>query len=372
LGEGACAMAWAKSISAAVAFSIIATAPAAAAEMNRKERAVPAVARVAGPSLVPFTLTNSPPIENLVERLGWAKGEIARLRNSAGAAPREMRNRVLLAALTVVITDDIERSIAIGDIPNANEFRRLMEEKLPDAPWGLEMIARHGAGGGDFALGIMALHGILGLRDMKVACSLLSSAWEKGFRDSAYRLSGCVADKDPAREFSLLKAAADAGHAAAGEILGRRCLESAPQDTACALARISAAATAGRPSAKSLLGWMHAQGVGVTADLRRAQALYIEAAGAGDVSAKNNLGELYESGRGVAVDWPKAAEYYRAAAEAGFAPAQFNLGRMYAAGAGLPPDVEKARGWLRSALKGGIQPAQKILDWLDAQPVPVR
>jgi len=367
VSEGVFAFGWAKSILAAVALSIIAASPAAGAEKHRKEGAVPAVSRDTGPTMDPFTLTKPPPAENAEARVAWAGEEIARLRARLAAAPRETRNRVLLAALAVVITDDIERSIAGGDIPNAIALQRLIEEKMPDAPWALDMIARHGAGGGDFALGVMALHGILGLRDGKVACSLLSSAWDKGFRGSAYRLSGCVADKDPARELSLLQAAAGAGHAAAFEILGRRCLESNPQDTACAFARISAAAAAGRPSAKSLLGWMHAQGVGVVADPRRARALYVEAAGAGDVSAKNNLGELYESGRGVPIDWPRAAEYYREAAQTGFAPAQFNLGRMYAAGAGLPQDVDKARTWLRSALKGGIQPAQKILDWLDAQ-----
>ena len=360
-------MGWAKSISAALTISTIAALPAQAAEMNRKAGAASAATRGGMPLIDPFTLTRAPPAGNLNARTGWAKSEIVRLRTRIASSPRDASNRVLLAALAVVLIDDIERSLAINDLPRAIEFRRLIEEKLPDAPWGLDMIARHGAGGGDYALGVMALHGILGQRDGAIACSLLSSAWAKGFRGSAYRLSGCFAEKEPGRESSLLEQAADAGHPAAGETLGRRCLESAPRDTACAFARLSTASAAGRASAKSLLGWMYAQGVGVTADPLRALALYNEAAGAGDVSAKNNLGELYESGRGVAVDWARAAGYYREAAEAGFAPAQFNLGRLYAAGAGLAQDPDKARTWLRSALEGGIQPAQKILDWLDTQ-----
>jgi len=218
----------------------------------------------------------------------------------------------------------------------------------------------------------MALHGILGPRDREVACSLFASAWDKGFLDSAYRLSDCVAAKNPARAEDLLRAAAESGHAMAGEQLGRHCLEAKPQDLKCAFAQISAAAAAGRASAKSLLGWMYAQGVGVATDPQRALALYLDAAKAGDLSARNNLGELYETGRGVPVDGARAEEYYKEAAEAGFAPAQFNLGRLYASGTVVTRDADKARTWLNAALKSGIQPAQKILDWLDTQTTPSR
>ena len=288
------------------------------------------------------------------------------------ASPRDARFLTLMAALAVVVATDLERSLAVGDVSNALVLRKLIEHKLPDTSRALELIADHGAGGADFALGVMAFHGILGERDLDGACRLFSSAWDKGFPDSAYRLSDCMAGKGLPREASLLRAAADSGHATANERLGRRCLESRPPDPDCAFARISAAAAAGRPSAKSVLGWMYAQGVGVAADPPRAQSLYMEASAAGDLSAKNNLGELYETGRGVALDPGKALEYYREAAEAGFAPAQFNLGRLYAAGTSIPRDADKARLWLHTALKGGVQPAQRILDWLDTQAQPAR
>jgi TPR repeat protein len=216
----------------------------------------------------------------------------------------------------------------------------------------------------------MALHGILGQRDPDVACSMFASAWDKGFLDSAFRLSECLSEKDPARAEDLLRTAAESGHATAKEQIGRRCLEARPQDLNCAFTNVSAAATAGRASAKSLLGWMYAQGVGASADPQRALSLYLEAAKAGDLSARNNLGELYETGRGVPADGARAAAYYKGAAEAGFAPAQFNLGRLYASGTSVPRDTDKARTWLDAALKNGIQPAQKILDWLESQQVP--
>lgn len=357
-------------VTLAVICALLAALPAISAEPERK---VPhAAAKKAFVRPNPVSLTQPPPNGNLKERAAWAGNEASRLRAVLATSPRDTRTRMLMAALAVVVATDLERSLAVADIATATTLRGTIERSLPDTQWSLDLIARHGAGGGDFALAVMALHGILGQRDIDKACSLLSSAWGKGFGESAYRLSGCVAGRDPTREALLLRVAADAGNAAAGEMLGRRCLESTPQDARCASARVSAAAASGRPSAKSLLGWMHAQGVGVAADPLRAQALYLDAAGAGDLSAKNNLGELYETGRGVAIDRARAAAYYREAAEAGFAAAQFNLGRLYAAGAGVPKDTDQARTWLRAALNGGVRPAQEILDWLDTQTAPKR
>ena len=355
----------ANTVTLAVICTLLAALPATSAEQKRKSPPLAAKRTSGHPDRA--TLTQPPPVANLKDRVAWAANEASRLRAALAASPRDTRTGMFLAALAVVVATDLERALAIGDIATATALRGLIERSLPDTRWSLDLIARHGAGGGDFALAVMALHGILEPRNIGKACSLLSSAWGKGFGESAYRLSGCVGGSDPTREALLLRVAADAGNPAAGETLGRRCLESTPQDPQCAFARVSAAAASGRPSAKSLLGWMHAQGVGVGVDPLRAQALYLEAASAGDLSAKNNLGELYETGRGVAIDRTRAAGYYREAAEAGFAPAQFNLGRLYAAGAGVPKDADQARKWLRSARQGGIQPAQKILDWLDTQ-----
>ena len=341
-----------------------------AAERNKKRS--PANEQTTPAPTAPTDLSASPPVDAFGARVEWAGTEADRLHAAIAKSPRDERGRVLMASLAVVVATDLERALSAGDTASAALSRSLIEKKLPDTRWRLGWIGRQGAGGGYFALGVMALHGILGQRDSEVACSMFSSAWDKGFLDSAYRLSDCVAEKDPTRAADLLRAAAESGHAIAHEQLGRRCLEAKPQDPGCAFAQISVAATAGRPSAKSLLGWMYAQGVGVSADPRRALALYLEAAKAGDLSARNNLGELYETGRGVPADGTRAAAYYQEAAEAGFAPAQFNLGRLYAAGTGVTRDTDKARTWLNAALKGGVQPAQKIIDWMATQPAPGR
>lgn len=322
-------------------------------------------ARAAEKATAAPTLSAAPPEGELKARLAWARKEAEGLRAIVAKAPQDVSARTLLASLAVVVTRDLERALSIGDLDTATGLRELVKGKLFDTRWRLGIMGRQGDGAGFYALAVMSLHGILDPRDAETACQLFTSAWDKGELEAAYRLSACTAD--PANSAALLQSAADAGHAAAREDLGRRCLEAQPRDVACAAQQIAAAAAAGRPSAKSLLGWMSAQGVGMPADPARAQALYLEAAQAGDLSALNNLGELYETGRGVPADAVQAVARYRAAAGAGFAPAQFNLGRMYAGGTGVARDFGEARRWLDAALKAGIQPAKQLLDWLDTQ-----
>jgi TPR repeat protein len=331
-----------------------------------------AIAGGAGAATLPWDLGTPPAASDIPARLAWAGQQADTLRAQAARSPREARAGTLLAALSVVVAADMERAVSAGDRRNAAALRELLESKLGDAPLRLERVAAHDTGGADFALGVMALHGILGERNHGEACRRFESAWAAGFRLQAYRLSECLEATNPARSTALLRIAADSGDAAAAESLGRSCMAARPGDLACASKRIAAAAAAGRPSAKSLLGWMYAQGVGVPAEPARALALYTEAAVAGDLSALNNLGELHETGRGVPADPARAAAYYREAAESGFAPGQFNFGRMLATGAGVARDRDTARTWLRAALKGGIEPAQKVLDWLDAQPAAPR
>lgn len=356
---------WIGILTGALLCVLLAAQPETSHAARKKKKSPPIKQKTLLPAVAPRTLSE-PPAGDLEARLAWANKEADGLRALVMAAPKDEQARALLASLAVIAARDLEQALSEGNFDAAAGLRTLIEKKLADTRWRLGMMGRQGSGSSFFALGVIALHGILGPKDAAIACQLFASAWDKGFLDSAYRLSDCVAPKDPARAAALLESAADSGHAGASEQLGRHCLEAKPQDLTCAAARIGAAASAGRPSAKSLQGWMYAQGVGLTADPARALLLYVEAARAGDLSAKNNLGELHETGRAVPIDALKAVEYYREAAEAGFGPAQFNLGRLYAAGTGVPRDYGKARTWLAAALKSGVQPAQKLLDWLDS------
>lgn len=313
-------------------------------------------------------LAPSPPAgAELTARVAWIGQEADRQRALIIKSPVDEQLRLNIAVLVVQAAHDIEDAQAMGDVATATALRQVIEKKLADTRWRLNWMAQRNMSGADFALGVMSQYGILEDKNADVACQRFAQAWSKGFLDAAYRLSVCYRDKQAGEADSLLRTAADAGHVAASEEVGRTCLETKPSDTKCALRYLTASASGGRASAKSLLGWMYAQGAGVERDTELAEKLYLEAATAGDQSARNNLGELYETGRGVKEDRVRAFEYYRLAAEAGFVPAQFNLGRLYAAGTGTERDFVKARLWLGRALKGGAQPARQLLDWMDTQ-----
>jgi len=66
---------------------------------------------------------------------------------------------------------------------------------------------------------------------------------------------------------------------------------------------------------------------------------------AGDPAAQHKLGFMYANGRGVTQDEAAAVSWYRKAADQGYANAQSNLGVMYANGQGVPQDYVQAHKW---------------------------
>lgn len=287
------------------------------------------------------------------------------LSNALATTPDDAAAQQKLAELALRAARAAERALSRGDESMFKAYRDLIEKHLAETRPGLEKMAERGIGAADYALGALALHGILEERNVGQACGSFAKALDKGFGGAKFRYAQCIEENQPARAFTLLKEAADSGHVAATERLGRICLEAEPPDAACAFARFERAARDGRASAMTLLGWMHAEGTGGTVDLARAMQYYRDAAKQGEPSARNNLGEFYESGRGVAKDDATAFEHYLAAAETGFPPAQFNVGRLYVAGRGTAQNLPEARRWLSEAAKAGIGPAQSVLDMLD-------
>lgn len=284
-----------------------------------------------------------------------------------GADPEGPPARQKLAELALRAARAAERALSRGDENLFSAYRQQIESQFEGTYPNLEKMSARGVGAADYALGTFALHGILEERNVERACTHFAAALGKGFNGAKFRHAQCVEESDPARAYDLLQEAAESGHVAATERLGRICLEATPPDAACAFARLERAARDGRASARTLLGWMHAEGIGGKVDLARAAKYYGEAAKMGEPSAHNNLGELHEKGRGVAKDPRKAFEHYLAAASAGFPPAQFNVGRLYAAGRGTAPNSAEARRWLGEAAKAGITPARQILDMLDQE-----
>lgn len=293
--------------------------------------------------------------------------DAAMLNNALAVTPDDPAANQKLAELALRAVRAAEKALSRGDeamfASYGNQFRRRFADTRP----GLENMSGRGVAAADYALGAIELHGLLGEKNIERACSRFAAALDKGFGGAKFRHAQCIEERDPGRAFALLREAADAGHVAASERLGRICLEADPPDAACATARLERAARDGRASATTLLGWMQAEGIGGPPNPARAAKLYAEAAQRGEPSAGNNLGELYETGRGVAKDEKAAFENYLAAAKSGFPPGQFNVGRLYAAGRGTQRNKTEARRWLAEAEKAGIAPARQLLDLLDRE-----
>jgi TPR repeat protein len=294
-------------------------------------------------------------------------GEALALNGALGANPDDAQARQKLAELSLRAARAAERVLSRGNDDLFTAYRAQFRKHFATTRPGLESMAGRGVGSAEFALGVLDLHGMLGERDVVRACAHFAAALGKGFGGAKFRHAQCIEKKEPERALALMREAADSGHVGAIEQLGRRCLEAKPPDVACAHARLERAAREGRLSATTLLGWMHAQGIGGKADPARAALYYREAAEKGDATARNNLGELYERGRGVEQDPVKAFDHYLLAALSGFPPAQFNLGRLFATGQGTTRNLDEARRWLGEAAKAGVPQAQKILDYLDQE-----
>lgn len=294
--------------------------------------------------------------------------EIEKLRALTGDPATRDQAMEQLGALAVRAALELEGALVLGDSDRAQALERLIEEKFGDTRGQVERRAEGGDADALFALGMFQARNLLGAGSEEGACSFFIRAAERNHVPATYRAAICVLQKDPERSAKWMQLAADAGHPAAQEAVGRACLEHRPVPRLdCAARNVSAAARAGRPSAQSLLGWMTANGAGVPKDPRRAATLYLEAARKFDAAAQNNLGELYENGVGVAQNKRLAAGWYRTAAQADFPPAQFNLGRLYALGIGVKQDPVQARLWLDKAKAQGISQADDVLRWLDAQ-----
>ena len=121
------------------------------------------------------------------------------------------------------------------------------------------------------------------------------------------------------------------------------------------------AAERGLAEAQSRLGYMYAEGLGVTKDLEKSEHWYWVAANQGNKDAMVSLGNIYYNGvenYGIRKDFYKAFHYYSDAAYAGDADAQFRLAFMYINGEGVEQDYKKAFEWLEKAAMQGYAPAQ--------------
>lgn len=118
------------------------------------------------------------------------------------------------------------------------------------------------------------------------------------------------------------------------------------------------AAEKGLANAQSRLGYMYAEGLGVTQDSEKSEHWYRMAANQGDIDAMVSLGNIYY---GIRNDFNTAFHYYSDAADAGDADAQLSLAYMYLRGEGVEQDYEKAFKWTEKSAEQGLAQAQNEL-----------
>ncbi len=197
------------------------------------------------------------------------------------------------------------------------------------------------------------------------AQSHLAGMFEEGF--------GVAADHKQAvlwRGASLdgLERAAEEGDKYAHAWLGDHYLTRHPED---ALEWYRKAAEQGLAEAQDTLGFMHAEGRGVTKDEAEAVKWYRKAADQGLAIAQWNLGTMYEQGRGVAKNDTEAVKWYRKAADQGLAVGQAALGLMLLQGHGVTKSDVEAVEWFRKAAEQGFAAAENYLGSMYAEGIGV-
>lgn len=297
------------------------------------------------------------------------EAEVAAARQMLSTNPRDGEARDRLARAAVVLIDLLLGAEAVGDTAKAEHLAQMLRKDLHDTGWRVQKMSQQGDLKASQATGFLLAHGIFLQKDVNKACGEFVAAAEK-LPSASWHAAQCLMEALPEKAWENMERAAQRGHAAAQEWMGRRCLGefgNKEKDFVCARAHLTQSASQGRPRAQTLLAYLLASGQGGEVDPSRAIRLYKLAAERGDADAQNNLGEIYETGRGAEPNPVEALHWYERAAEQGLGSAQFNAGRLWAVGVGDRKDVTKARALLVQAEGNGITQARRVLEWLDLQ-----
>lgn len=121
------------------------------------------------------------------------------------------------------------------------------------------------------------------------------------------------------------------------------------------------AAEQGHAEAQVELGYIYAEGQGVSQDHVEAVRWFRLAAEQGNADGQNSLGVRYDLGEGVARDHIMAMLWYLRAAEHGDPYAQVNIGLLYRDGHGVIQNEAEAIRWFRKAAEQGHDEAEEEL-----------
>lgn len=295
--------------------------------------------------------------------------EVAAARRILTGNPGDVAARDRMAHAAVSLIDLLLRAEAVGDRKKTQYLAQKLEKDLHDTGLQVRSMGQKGDLKARQATGFLLGRGILLGKDADQSCVEFLAAAEE-LAPAGWHAAQCLMEASPEKAWVQMERAAQRGHAAAQEWMGRRCLGEfggKEKDFVCARAYLIESASLGRSRAQTLLAYLLISGQGGPVDVSRAIRLYMVAAEQGDADAQNNLGEIYEVGRGVARNPDEAMRWYELAAQKGLGSAQFNAGRLWAIGVGEKTDPAKARAFLAQAEKNGVPQARQVLDWLDRQ-----
>lgn len=298
--------------------------------------------------------------------------EVAAARRIVTTKPGDVGARERLARASVAFIDLLLDAEALGDTAKVERLSQKIATELHDAGWRVQKMSQKGDLRATQATGYLLARGLLLQKDTENSCAKFLIAAEK-LAPAGWHAAHCLMANSPDRAWEQMERAAQRGHAAALEWMGRRCLGefgATEKDFVSARVHLAQSASLGRSRAQTLLAYLLASGQGGPADVSRAIRLYKLAAERGDADAQNNLGEINEMGRGVEKNLQEAIRWYELAAQRGLGSGQFNAGRLWAIGVGEKKDPARARDFLVQAEGNGIPQARQILDWLDRQDVP--
>ena len=117
-------------------------------------------------------------------------------------------------------------------------------------------------------------------------------------------------------------------------------------------------AATGDAVAQTLIGEIHANGLGVPQDVPRAITWYAQADQNGDIQATFQLAMIYQTGAGVPRNRERAAALFQKAADSGHVAAKYNLGLLHVEGTYAEPNLAKAAELIGEAAEAGLPEAQ--------------
>ncbi|MCV2367256.1 tetratricopeptide repeat protein [Roseateles oligotrophus] len=169
-------------------------------------------------------------------------------------------------------------------------------------------------------------------------------------------LNGYGGKKDVGRALDYLKDAAEAGYVPAQFNLAELYASGADgvaRNPALANRLFAQAAQAGHVEAMLAVGRSYDEGLGMPADAAKAISYYKDAAVKGNADAQSALATFFYEGQVVPQDLATARKLFEAAAQRGQVDAMFNLAVMSVRGEGGPKDLAMGYVWLNLAKAAG-------------------